>query len=103
MSIPAKILMRWNVRTETEDSEYYEFLVHEFIPGLNNLGLAEIQIWATAFGECEQKLVSGIAQTVDDMKAALHSEDWVLLTEKLDDFVEGYSQKVVPATAGFQI
>jgi hypothetical protein len=98
-----KILMRWNVRKEVEDSEYYEFLVHEFIPGLNKLGIAEIQVWATAYGECEQKMVSGITQSTEHMSTALHSDEWSDLTEKLDRFVDTYSQKVIAATAGFQL
>ena len=101
--MPTKLLMRWNVRSETEDSDYYEFLVHEFIPGLNKLGIAEIQVWATAYGDCEQKLVSGITQTVDHMNGAMQSDDWTQLIEKLEGFVDSYSQKVVPATGGFQI
>lgn len=98
-----KILMRWDVKDETEDSEYYEFLVHEFIPGMNKLGLAQIQVWATAFGECEQKLVSGIAPSAEAMKLALQSEEWVMLTDRLESYVDGFSQKVIPATNGFQI
>jgi phage-related minor tail protein len=99
----AKLLMRWNIRAEIEDSEYYEFLVHEFIPGMNKLGIAEIQVWATAYGECEQKLVSGITQTTEHMKNALDSEEWVILTDKLANYVEQLGQKVIPATQGFQI
>jgi len=95
--------MRWNVRPETDDSEYYEFLVHEFIPGMNKLGIAEIQVWATAYGECEQKMVSGITQSIEEMKNALRSETWVQLTGKLEAFVDTFSQKVIPATGGFQI
>jgi len=99
----AKLLMRWNVRSEIEDSEYYEFLVHEFIPGMNKLGIADIQVWATAYGECEQKLVSGITQTTEHMRKALNSEEWVILTDKLATYVEKLGQKVIPATQGFQI
>jgi hypothetical protein len=95
--------MRWNVRPEADDSEYYEFLVHEFIPGMNKLGIAEIQVWATAYGECEQKMVSGITQSVEDMRSALKSETWTQLTGKLEAFVDAFSQKVIPATGGFQI
>ena len=40
--MPTKILMSWDIRQETE-SEYFEFLVHEFIPGLNKLGIIEIE------------------------------------------------------------
>lgn len=44
--MPAKLLMRWDIRPET-DSEYFEFLVHEFIPRLNKLGILEVQVWYT--------------------------------------------------------
>jgi len=103
MAMLTKLLMRWNVRKEVEDSEYYEFLVHEFIPGLNNLGIDEIQVWATAYGECEQKMVSGITQSIEQMTSALHSDEWADLSGKLESFVDTYSQKVIPATAGFQL
>ncbi|MBE2201839.1 MAG: hypothetical protein IAE79_24730 [Anaerolinea sp.] len=100
--MPTKLIMRWDVRKETE-SEYFEFLVHEFIPGMNRLGIGDIQVWYTAYGECEQKLASGIAPGADQMKQILASRDWGHLTERLQKFVDSYSQKVIPATRGFQL
>jgi len=97
-----KLIMRWDVRKETE-SEYFEFLVHEFIPGLNRLGIDDIQVWYTAYGKAEQKLASGIAPSLEHMNRVLGSEEWIGLVGRLNDFVEGYSQKVIPATRGFQI
>ncbi|MBK8906250.1 MAG: hypothetical protein IPM53_34040 [Anaerolineaceae bacterium] len=98
----AKLLMRWDVRPETE-SEYFEFLVHEFIPGLNKLGISDIQVWYTQYGDCEQKLASGIANTTEKMQDALRSTTWRQLNTKLQQFVDNFSQKVIPATGGFQI
>lgn len=100
--MPAKILMRWDVRPETE-SEYFEFLVHEFIPGLNKLGISDIQVWYTQYGDCEQKMASGIANNKDKMLDALNSQAWEQLNDKLQEFVDNFSQKVIPATGGFQI
>lgn len=97
-----KLLMRWNVEAET-DSEYFEFLVHEFIPGLNKLGVLEIQVWYTQYGECEQKLASGITKSMSDMKKVLQSPEWTSLIEKLSLYVSDFSKKVVPATHGFQL
>ena len=97
-----KLLMRWNVEAET-DSEYFEFLVHEFIPGLNKLGVLEIQVWYTQYGDCEQKLASGITKSMDDMKKVLHSNEWKQLMEKLTGYVNDFDRKVVPATHGFQL
>ncbi len=100
--MPAKLLMRWDVRPETE-SEYFEFLVHEFIPGLNKLGISDIQVWYTQYGDCEQKLASGIANNTEKMQDALGSQAWEQLNDKLQQFVDNFSQKVIPATGGFQI
>ena len=100
--MPAKLIMSWDIRPET-DSEYFEFLVHEFIPGLNKLGIVEIQVWYTQFGDCEQKLASGITQSIEDMKKAMLSDEWDMLIEKLDGFVNNFNKKVINATGGFQV
>ncbi len=100
--MPTKMIMRWDIRPET-DSEYFEFLVHEFIPGLNKLGIVEIQVWYTQYGDCEQKMASGITHTLTDMKKALDSDEWVTLSEKLEGYVKEFSLKIVSATGGFQI
>lgn len=98
----AKLIMCWNIRKETE-SEYFEFLVHEFIPGLNRLGIEDIQVWYTAYGDAQQKLASGVVPALEQMQRILQSEEWQGLVERLRDYVDGYSQKVVRATRGFQI
>ncbi len=98
----AKILMRWDIRPEKE-SEYFEFLVHEFIPTLNKLGIADILVWYTAYGDCEQKLAEGTTESVEAMAAILRSEDWIILTDKLQNYVVDFDLKVVSATRGFQI
>lgn len=98
----AKLVMSWNIRPET-DSEYFEFLVHEFIPGLNELGIIEIQVWYTQYGEGEQKLASGTTKTVDEMKRILNSNEWDSLVEKLNTYVDDFSRKVIEATNGFQL
>ncbi|MCP4416823.1 MAG: hypothetical protein GY805_09385 [Chloroflexi bacterium] len=98
----AKILMNWDVRPETE-SEYFEFLVHEFIPELNKLGISDIQVWYTQYGECEQKLASGITENAAQMQKALASKSWQELNSKLQDFVDNFSRKVISATGGFQV
>lgn len=100
--MPTKLLMSWDIRQETE-SEYFEFLVHEFIPGLNKLGIIEIQVWYTQYGDCEQKLASGITPTPEKMTQAMQSEQFEVLINKLETFVTNFDQKVISATNGFQI
>lgn len=98
----AKLIMRWDVVPDTE-SEYFEFLVHELIPAMGEAGMEDIQVWYTAYGECEQKMAEGTAVSSDDLNHFLASEDWDTLLEKLFGFVENFDQKVIRATRGFQI
>lgn len=100
--MPTKLLMRWDVRPEKE-SEYFEYLVHEFIPGLSKLGIDEIQVWYTAYGDCEQKLAEGITETVEKMQTILDGDGWQALLDKLEEFVVDFDFKMIAATKGFQI
>lgn len=97
-----KLLMSWDVQTGME-SEYFEFVVNEFIPKLNQLGIADIQLWFTSYGNCEQILASGVTETTEQMSTIMKSNDWDRLSEKLNVLVTNYSQKLIPASRGFQI
>ncbi|MCB8944112.1 MAG: hypothetical protein H6658_10190 [Ardenticatenaceae bacterium] len=77
--------------------------MHEFIPGLTKLGIADIQVWLTVYGGPEQKLASGVTRTADQMQYILNTDEWEHLTDKLKQYVNNFSQKMIPATGGFQI
>ncbi len=97
-----KLLMRWDIQPERE-SEYSDFVANEFIPSINKMGIADIQAWYTAFGDCEQILVSGVTQTPEQMDYILASDEWGRLRHRLDELVSNFSAKVVTATGGFQL
>lgn len=97
-----KLLMRWDIRAERE-AEYSDFVANEFIPRINKLGLVEIQAWYTVYGDCEQILISGVTQTMDQMNYILNTDEWDRLRERLDDLVDDFSLKVVQANGGFQL
>ena len=97
----AKLLMCWNIREDSE-AEYFEFLVHEFIPGMGKLGLRDIQVWYTAYGDCEQKLASGLMETAVSINKVITSDAWAKLHDSLLELVEDYEEKVIPGGKGFQ-
>ncbi len=98
----AKLLMRWNIRQESE-GEYFEFLVNDFIPGMNKLGLHNIEVWYTAYGDCEHKMASGMMETAVSMQSLIVADEWIYLTDALIELVDDYDEKIIPATRGFQI
>ena len=97
-----KLILRWDIQPGVE-SEYFEFMVSEFIPGLKRMGINEPGVWYTAYGDAEQILVTGTTETDQHMRYILRSNDWARLKTRLDELVSNYSQKVTTATGGFQI
>lgn len=100
--MPTKLILRWDIQPGSE-SEYFEFMVSEFIPALNRLGISEPGVWYTAYGGAEQILVTGITETEDHMDYVLRSNDWDRLKDRLEALVSNFSQKITPATGGFQL
>ncbi len=96
-----KLIMNWDI-TPQREREYFEFVIREFIPGVQRLGLDLGDAWATAYGHQPQIMVT--ATTTDQEKAVeiLNSAAWAKLTDSLMDFVENYSIKLVEAGRGFQ-
>ncbi len=97
-----RIILRWDIQPGVE-SEYFEFMVSEFIPGLKRLGIVEPSVWYTAYGDAEQILVSGTTETKDHMRFVLRSRDWARMKERLEGLVSNFSQKIIPAKGGFQL
>ena len=97
-----KIILCWDIQPGVE-SEYFEFMVSEFIPSLKRLGINDPGVWYTAYGEAEQILVSGVTETEEHMRFVLRSKDWARLKDRLEELVNNFSQRVLPATGGFQL
>jgi hypothetical protein len=99
--MPVKLLMTWDIAPEHEQ-EYFEFVIGEFIPGVQHLGLEPTEAWATIYGEYPQIMVAMLAPDLPDAQRVLNSVEWGKLREKLFTFVKNYTTKVVPAKGGFQ-
>ena len=96
-----KVLMSWDISAE-RDQEYFEFIIGEFIPGVQRLGLQPSEAWATIYGSYPQILVGLLASDEGQARRILASSDWGMLQERLFNYVKNYSHKIVPARSGFQ-
>lgn len=99
-----KILMSWNIKPGHEQ-DYFEFVVREWVPGLQGLGIEPTDAWYTMYGDenTPQIMAGGTAKNAKAMQAILASQEWHHLKEQLLLHVENYAQKVVKARSGFQI
>ncbi len=96
-----KVIMTWDIAAE-RDQEYFEFIIGEFVPGVQRLGLQPAEAWATVYGSYPQIQVGLLASDISQARHILASADWALLQERLFGYVKNYSHKVVHARAGFQ-
>lgn len=99
--MPVKVLMTWDIAQDNEQ-EYFEFIISEFIPGVQRLGLQTLDAWATLYGEYPQIQVGMIASDMENAQRMLASTEWEVLREKLFGYIDHFSYKIVPARTGFQ-
>ena len=98
-----KLLMSWDILPGREQ-EYFEFVVRDFIPGMQRLGLEPTDAWFTMYGKNQPQIIAGMLMPSQQaLKSVMQSEEWNDLTEKLLTYVEGYTTKIVPARKGFQM
>lgn len=101
MTAPVKVIMTWDIAAEREQ-EYFEFVIGEWVPGVQRLGFQPIDAWATVFGTYPQIQVGLLADSSTKARELMGSRDWGALEDRLLGFVKNYSYKVVSARNGFQ-
>lgn len=97
-----KLIMTWDI-TPGREQEYFEFVVREFIPQVQQLGMELKDAWLTMYGDQPQIMASAQMADLTSMQGILDSKEWQGLINRLLDFVENYQYKIVPAKTGFQM
>lgn len=100
--MPVKLIMTWDISPEHEQ-EYFEFVIREFIPGVQRLGGELSDAWATVYGQQPQIMVGAVLPGIARARQFLNSADWQKLQQSLLDFVQNFEIKVVEARSGFQL
>ncbi len=97
----AKLIMTWDIAPQHEQ-EYLEFIINEFMPGLQKIGFIMGDAWVTVYGQYPQILVYVLLPSVQKIRQAMQGEPWKELNGKLMEYVVNYNQKVVADTSSFQ-
>ena len=96
-----KLLLVYNIKPNRE-AEYYRYVLGEFLPTLQNMGLIMVEGWHTAYGDYPMRLIAFRAETETEMRTVLQSKEWQAAKEKLLKLVRDYEQRVVEAKNPFQ-
>lgn len=97
-----KLLMTWDILPGREQ-EYFEFVVRDFLPEVQKMGLEPSDSWFTMYGDHPQIMATAQMPNVGSLQQVLESSEWESLTQQLLDYVENFEYKVVQARSGFQL
>ena len=97
-----KLLLTWDM-VPGREQEYFEFLVREFVPGLQKLGIEPAEAWYTTYGDSPQMLTEFLANDLNDVRTALDTAEWAKLSDRLREYVTNFNAKIVKASKGFQM
>ena len=89
-----RLLLRYDIRADVMDA-YYEFVMNEFVPALQSMGLYMAGVWHTAYGSYPNRQVEFIGDNREIFREVLQSERWEILEAKLQTFTLNYERKLV--------
>jgi hypothetical protein len=101
MSDQVKLLLSFDLRPGHENA-YRRFIMEEFLPQAQALGLMPTDAWHTAYGEYPVRLIGFAAESLAGARAARATAEWREMMEKLEGYVLNLSVRVVPLRGGFQ-
>lgn len=101
MSDQVKLLLSFNIKTGQETA-YRRFVLEEFLPQVQELGLLPTDAWHTAYGDYPSRLLGFVAEDLQTLHSARNNQRWQRLYKKLQSYTGNLSQRVVPFKGGFQ-
>lgn len=96
-----KLLLSYNILAQYQEA-YMRFVIEKFIPTLESIGLTNIGVWHTAFGNYPVRLLVFVAEDSAAMRRALETDTWQEMESGLKKFVTDYTRRVVPYDSRFQ-
>lgn len=95
------LLLTYDPLPERQEA-YFRYVLGEFIPALEQIGLSMRGAWHTAYGPYPLRLASFAAPDIETLRGILASEVFQDLEARLQSYVVNYNRRIVPVRPGFQ-
>lgn len=96
-----KLLLIYDIKPGMNNL-YYRYVVNEFVPALNDMGIYVTEAWHTAYGDYPVRQVEYVVDSMTTLNTAFHSSTWKSLEDRLKGFTLHYRRKIIPYRRGFQ-
>jgi hypothetical protein len=101
MSDQVKLVLSFDIRTGQENA-YRRFVLEDFLPQAQEMGLVPTDAWHTAYGNYPSRLIAFVAEDMATMQAARGKQEWQNLMRKLNNYTANLQQRVIRFRGGFQ-
>ena len=96
-----KLLLAYDPIPDRREA-YFNYVLGEFVPALEHLGLTMSEAWHTAYGAYPLRLAGFVASDRQQLEEILASERFQVLETRLQEFVVNYTRRVVSCRTLFQ-
>lgn len=96
-----RLLMCYDIRMESYD-DYYQYVINEFVPALQSMGLIMAGVWHTAYGDYPVRQVDFLVENLDTVYEIFASDRWEALEVRLKSYTSRYQRKLVRYQDRFQ-
>jgi hypothetical protein len=96
-----KLLLTYDPIPDRREA-YFNYVLGEFVPALEHLGLTMSEAWHTAYGDYPLRLAGFIAENRERLEEILTSDRFQSLETRLQEFVVNYSRRIVRCRGRFQ-
>jgi hypothetical protein len=92
--MPVKFNQYWTINEE-KNGDYVNFVMKEFIPGMNRLGIHVVAGWSVLVGGYSEIIFEGVSNDLYLLEEALRNQHYNQLKDALLDHVKSYKTKVL--------
>jgi hypothetical protein len=96
-----KMILAYDVLPSSHDN-YYQFILGEMVPAMQEMGVYMTEAWHTAYGEYPIRMISFVSEEIETINNMLGSDRWTDLETRLLSYIRNYTRKVVEYRQGFQ-
>ena len=97
-----KLILSFDIRPGTQQI-YYQFMISQFVPALQGMGLQMSDAWHTVYGDYPSRISHFVGLSEDAMREVFASREWQELEKRLQEYVSNYSWRIVPLRERFQL
>lgn len=101
--MPRFKLMLFYDLTSGNVEEYYQFVMSEMVPAVQDMGLHIFGVYHTLWGDYPHRQAEFVAEDLDTIYRVLGSDAWHELERRLQEHTSNYSRKIVRFRSGFQL